>query len=79
MTNEELLAIDSATPPPVFLKDGRMGLLVIYPHGQQKEAGVQVPGEDYHRWINPAELQRHGDALVQDGAPSFEEFEKRFG
>lgn len=65
--------------PPVILKGGKLGLLLLLP-GDDGKVGVQVPGEDQHRWIDILEIEERGrSALAQIGAPTIEEVGKRLG
>ena len=53
---------------PVMLKDGSVGLFLIYPIGKgdlEGMCGIQVPGEEAHRWIHHDRLQRVGDAVAE--------------
>lgn len=56
---------------PVLCADGKLGMLVLYPSQPgETRCGVQVPGEDEHRWIQAADLTAsEGGALRQAGAP----------
>ena len=64
---------------PVILKDGKIGLLLLLP-GDDDKVGIQVPGEDEHRWIHITQIERRGQsALAQIGAPTIEEVGKRLG
>jgi len=52
MTKEQLCVLPDN--PPVILKDGLIGLLLVWPTersaGERAEqAGIQVPGEKFHR------------------------------
>lgn len=56
---------------PVLCGDGKLGMLVAYiAQPGNTLCGVQVPGEDAHRWIDVSDLtaSEHG-ALRQAGAP----------
>ena len=65
--------------PPVILKDGKLGLLLILP-GDDNKVGIQVHGEDYHRWVDISEIEERGKgALAEIGAPTIEEVGKRLG
>lgn len=59
------LALSASSPVPVMLRDGKTGLLLITPTKGQPLCGVQVPGEEYHRWLDPSDLVQHGRALSQ--------------
>lgn len=56
---------------PVLCADGKLGMLVLYPSQPgETRCGVQVHGEDEHRWIEAADLTAsEGGALRQAGAP----------
>lgn len=55
---------------PVLCTDGMLGMLLIYPK-EDGLCGVQVQGEEEHRWIPAADLSASKDgALRQSGAPS---------
>lgn len=70
MKREEVLNLHGGELP-VLLKDGCMGLLTVYP-GTGDRCGVQVHGEEEHRWMPSAELEHlGGGALVQVGAPAY--------
>lgn len=71
MTNEELFNLPGRDNP-VLLADGKMGMLVIRPTPTRAEAlaGVQVHGEEEHRWLSVADLTASpGGAMRQTGAP----------
>jgi hypothetical protein len=69
MTRDDLYDLPGTTPP-VLLDDGKLGMLVLYPLPPKFLCGVQVPGEEEHRWIDPADLTATtGGALRQEGAP----------
>lgn len=55
---------------PVLCADGKLGMLVVYPRDDGR-CGVQVHGEDEHRWIAVEDLtaSKNG-ALRQVGAPA---------
>lgn len=68
MTNEEVAALPGANNP-VLCTDGKLGMLLIRPDAEGA-CGVQVRGEDEHRWIAAADLTAgKGGALRQAGAP----------
>ena len=55
---------------PVLCDDGTLGMLLIYP-GKDGLCGVQVSGEEDHRWIAADDLTAgEGGALRQTGAPA---------
>lgn len=55
---------------PVLCADGKLGMLVIYPGDYSELCGVQVHGEEEHRWVAPGDLTASaGGALRQSGAP----------
>lgn len=56
MTNDEVLKLEGHEPP-VLLVDGEMGQLVIYPTIPEAPCGIQVHGEEEHRWISAAHLE----------------------
>lgn len=65
--------------PPVILRDGKMGLLLLLP-GEDEKVGIQVPGEDEHRWLPISEIEERGKgALAEIGAPTIDEVGKRLG
>lgn len=64
MTTDEMLNIPGSNNP-VLLKDGRFGMLVIYPTEETK-AGIQVHGEDDLRWIAPEDLTCHGNGALKE-------------
>ena len=65
--------------PPVILKDGKIGLLLLLP-GDDDKVGIQVPGEEEHRWIHISEIEERGkSALAEIGAPTIDEVGKRLG
>lgn len=54
---------------PVLLIDGRIGLLVAYPSRSSSLCGIQVYGEETHRWLECSELEKSAfGALRQIGA-----------
>jgi hypothetical protein len=54
---------------PVLCTDGKFGMLLIYP-GENGLCGVQVHGEELHRWIASADLTAsEGGALRQIRSP----------
>lgn len=56
---------------PVLCADGMLGMLLVFPN-ESGSCGVQVPGEESHRWIAAADLAASkGGALRQQGAPIF--------
>ena len=56
---------------PVLCADGMLGMLLLYPNKPGDACGIQVHGEEQHRWIQPFELTASaGGALRQDGAPA---------
>lgn len=71
MTKDELLAMEEG-PLVVLCKDGLLGLLLLYPTERSPLCGIQVSGEDLHRYVPLEELTgtREG-ALRQQGAPRF--------
>lgn len=47
---------------PVLLADGKIGMLVVFPSvGGDGLLGIQVPGEEEHRWV-------HHDAITANNA-----------
>ncbi len=69
MRNEEVINLPGRNNP-VLCKDGKLGMLLIYP-GKDGLCGVQVGGEEDHRWIAAADLiSGEGGALRQEGAPT---------
>lgn len=55
---------------PVLCADGKFGMLLIYPTVSDF-CGVQVHGEDEHRWISAHDLTATtGGALWEMGAPN---------
>ena len=55
---------------PVLCTDGKLGMLLICP-GVDGICGVQVHGEDEHRWIAASDLTASEDgALRQVNAPT---------
>lgn len=70
MTIFELFALNSVHDPVVLCKDGIFGVLITYPRKSTGTAGVQVPGEQDMRQINPHDLEdRGGGALAEYAAP----------
>lgn len=70
MNREQVLNLPG-NDNPVLCVDGKLGMLVVYP-GKPGETrcGVQVHGENEHRWIEAADLTAsEGGALRQAGAP----------
>lgn len=68
MKREELLNLPGNNNP-VLCADGKLGMLLIF--GTDDMCGVQVHGEELHRWIPAAELTASdGGALRQAGAPA---------
>lgn len=68
MKSEEIVDLPGSDNP-VLLADGKMGMLVIYPANGEL-CGVQVHGEENHRWIAAADLSAgSGGAVRQIGAP----------
>ncbi len=51
--------------PPVALLDGAIGLLTVCPTKDEKSVlcGIQVPGEEEHRWYHHEHIHRIGDSL----------------
>lgn len=69
MQNEEVMNLPGKDNP-VLCADGKLGMLLIYP-GKDGLCGVQVHGEEEHRWIAADDLTASdGGALRQSGAPS---------
>jgi hypothetical protein len=64
MTEEEVMNIDGMDNP-VLLADGMFGMLVIRPVHKGDLCGIQVFGEEDHRWINPAELVENENGSLQ--------------
>lgn len=55
---------------PVLCADGKLGMLLIF-STEDDSCGVQVPGEELHRFIPVADLAAsEGGALMQAGAPA---------
>lgn len=68
MQNEEVMNL-SGNNNPVLCADGKFGMLLIYPRTDGL-CGVQVHGEEEHRWIAAADLTAtDGGALRQAGSP----------
>lgn len=66
---------------PFITRDGRMGLLVLLP-GDDGKVGIQVPGEDEHRWIPIENIEERGAGkgpLAEIGAPTMEEIAEKRG
>lgn len=67
MTRDDVYAQPSNSI--VKLLDGFLGLLLLYPDKEgemEGKCGIQVPGEDYHRWIHHDNLQAKAEgALVE--------------
>jgi len=66
MTKDETFDLPSGAP--VFLIDGCIGMFLVYPIGKGDRegiCGIQVPGEDYHRWIHHDNLSRNGNTLIE--------------
>ena len=77
VTIDRLLSMSGM--PPVILKDGNLGLLLIYPTKEDPQVGIQVYGEPVHRWISIHDLEERLDfSLAEIGAPSMEEIAKKF-
>ena len=69
MQNEEVMNLPGKDNP-VLCADGKLGMLLIYPRTDGL-CGVQVRGEEEHRWIAAADLTAgEGGALRQAGAPT---------
>ena len=70
MNREQVLNLPG-NDNPVLCLDGKLGILVVYPSQTgETRCGVQVHGEDDHRWIEAADLTASdGGALRQAGAP----------
>lgn len=67
MTRDELLSLPGGEPP-CLCADGKLGMLTCFP-GSDDRCGVQVHGENEHRWMTTADLSDEGGgALVQAGA-----------
>lgn len=49
---------------PVRLADGRFGLFLISANAEG-ECGIQVPGEEEHRWIPPDRLRVEGGGIIE--------------
>lgn len=55
---------------PVLCSDGKIGMLLIYPSADGL-CGVQVSGEEEHRWIAASDLTASAaGALKQKGSPT---------
>jgi len=66
MTKDETFELPKDAP--VLLKDGCIGLFLIYPIGMDEQeglCGIQVFGEEEHRWIHHDQLQRKGNGLFE--------------
>ena len=63
MTREEIDSFDGTNP--VKLLDGQYGLLLVCP-GSDGLCGVQVSGEDYHRWIPAEKLKDLGGGALME-------------
>ncbi|MFH2081444.1 MAG: hypothetical protein ABIK08_08150, partial [Pseudomonadota bacterium] len=69
MKKEEVMNLPGSDNP-VLCADGKLGMLLIYP-GEDGLCGVQVHGEEEHRWISVEDLTAtDGGALRQAGAPA---------
>lgn len=69
MTDDDVMNLPGHDNP-VLCTDGILGMLVVYPINGQP-CGVQVPGEEEHRWIESGSLSAGaGGALRQAGAPT---------
>lgn len=70
MQNEEVMSLPGKDNP-VLCADGKFGMLLIYP-GKDGMCGVQVHGEEEHRWIAATDLTTtDGGALRQAGSPQW--------
>lgn len=66
MQIDETYNLESNTP--VLLLDRRMGLFLVWPpkDGPTKgQCGIQVPGEEYHRWIMVENLVMVNGVLIE--------------
>lgn len=69
MKREDLLNLPGKDNP-VLCADGKLGMLLIF-GTEDDTCGVQVHGEELHRWIPAADLTAsEGGALRQTGAPA---------
>lgn len=69
MNREDVMNLPGSDNP-VLCADGKLGMLVLYPSNPGDCCGVQVQGEEEHRWIEAADLTASdGGALRQAGAP----------
>jgi len=69
MTRDELWNLP-AGDPPVMLPDGKVGLLTVFPskYSDDELCGVQVPGEQEHRWYHRDNISAlSGAALIAKG------------
>lgn len=70
MKRENLLNLPGNNNP-VLCADGKLGTLLIFGTEDDDTCGVQVHGEEDHRWISAADLTAsEGGALRQTGAPA---------
>lgn len=68
--NYEDLANLQGTDNPVLCWDGKFGMLVVRDPDSEK-CGVQVHGEEMHRWIQLGDLEASPrGALRQSGSPA---------
>lgn len=68
MKTEDVIELPGGNNP-VLCADGKLGMLLIYP-GADGLCGVQVHGEEEHRWISAESLSAsEGGALREAGAP----------
>ena len=68
MRNEDVMNLPGDNNP-VLCADGKLGMLLLYPRIDDL-CGVQVHGEEEHRWISSAHLMAsEGGALRENGAP----------
>lgn len=68
MKNEDVAKLPGNNNP-VLCADGKLGMLLLYP-GADGLCGVQVHGEEEHRWILAERLSASdGGALRESNAP----------
>lgn len=68
MQNEDVMNLPGYNNP-VLCADGKFGMLLIFPRADGL-CGVQVPGEEEHRWIPAADMTAtDSGALRQAGSP----------
>lgn len=66
MTKEECFELEGT--PLVLLKDKNVGMFLVYPIGtgdREGICGIQVHGEEEHRWIHCSNIIKVGGGLIE--------------